>query len=139
MSNDDEVLKMPTFYLVTGRTESGDEFEYLFEKEMTEVEVDAVICRNMSLEYEEIGFTSWQQAKIEFTDPPTKKDIDRLHECLAECALYNAHWEKKDEDIWRPGEFARGDIKVSSKEIGDIVTDLIGEFSQDYKVVVQGT
>ena len=72
-------------FAITGRTESGDEFVYVVENSTrpTEDEVDAIICRDWDLEYEEIGFTNWDIEELMFSPMPTTSEIDEMNELKA--------------------------------------------------------
>jgi len=76
---------MSKFWVVTGKTESSDAFEFLFNFKPTADEIDAYICHRMPIEYSEVGFTNWKlhEKKVINKDDITKEMIAEMKEVVA--------------------------------------------------------
>lgn len=79
---------MKSIWVVTGRTESGDEVSVVFSKKPTRNQVDGYFYQlGWDEEYKYVGFINWEMHEDSVEDPSkvTKESIKAMKKAVKEC------------------------------------------------------
>lgn len=73
---------MNRIFVITGTTESYDPFVYVVKSDRrpSDDEVDTIIYRDWSEEYEDLGYTNWDIEETTFSDLPNNDEIGEFLE-----------------------------------------------------------
>lgn len=73
---------MNRIFVITGTTESYDPFVYVVKSDRrpSDDEVDTIIYRDWSEEYEDPGYTNWDIEETTFSDLPNNDEIGEFLE-----------------------------------------------------------